>query len=370
MQQQAGLRGFVQQPLGRVLLIAFAIVVTALTYAYLYALLAIPVMLLVGLAVPIWLGIKRIRFLALLGLVVLLISAPIANVVLTQEVMQPIGAASSPADLVGGGGGAIMQNAQVSPYVGGLSTNFTWNVQIVPQYIPKGNDTPFLLTLYISTCPGATGTNDPNCGAGYPFYELNRTFSPANFTNVTDLPVTFHFIFPSDSIWAWQMGLFLNNSTSPSTHNATFILLVGDPTYNGLEGPVVGTFATTYAQLLLTVYLNILVYLGVPFYVVACWSTCTSSEDRSSGEARSPGRLGLWPPNRVAPMRPFHRRVLPPRRELRTRPGHDAPRFPAPIAGRSCIRTKRRAGSAGSSSLPLPRPPPMPRSPPTRQSSP
>ena len=369
MQQQAGLRGFVQQPLGRVLLIAFAIVVTALTYAYLYALLAIPVMLLVGLAVPIWLGIKRIRFLALLGLVVLLISAPIANVVLTQEVMQPIGAASSPADLVGGGGGAIMQNAQVSPYVGGLSTNFTWNVQIVPQYIPKGNDTPFLLTLYISTCPGATGTNDPNCGAGYPFYELNRTFSPANFTNVTDLPVTFHFIFPSDSIWAWQMGLFLNNSTSPSTHNATFILLVGDPTYNGLEGPVVGTFATTYAQLLLTVYLNILVYLGVPFYVVLLVYMYIKRRQvqRGSAIARSPGPVATESGGSDAPVSPAGPSPTPGTSDAS---GPRRPRFPAPIAGRSCIRTKRRAGSAGSSSLPLPRPPPMPRSPPTRQSSP
>ena len=303
MEQQAGLRGFIQRPLGRVLLIAFAVLVTAFTYAYLYALLAIPIMLLVGFAIPIWLGIKRVRFLALLGLVILLISAPIATIVLTQEVMTPIGAASSPTYLPGGGGGSVLQNAQVTPYVGSLSTNFTWNVTVVPQYIPKGNDSPFLLSLYISTCPGATGTNDPNCAVGYPFYTLNHTF-PGNVT--VDTTVLFHFTFPSDSIWAWQMGLFLNNSTSPTTHNASFILLVGDPTYNGLEGPVVGTFITTYFQLLLTVYVNVFVYLGVPFYVVLLVYLYIKRRQaqRGSAIARSPGPVAPETGETDAPVSP------------------------------------------------------------------
>lgn len=288
MEKYAGLRAFFQRPVGRVLLIALAIVVTALTYSYLYALIAIPIMLLVGLALPIWLGIKRIRFLALMGLVILLLSAPIANVVLTQEVMSPIPAASSPTNLVGGGGGALLQNAEVHPYVGGTSTNFTWNVTVVPAYIPKGNASPYLLTLYISTCPGATGPGDPNCAAGYPFYQLNHTFS-ANVTSNTT--VTFRFTFPSDGIWAWQMGAFLHNSTSPATHNATFILLVGDATYNGLEGPVVGTFATTYEQLILSIYLNVFVYLGLPFFIVLLVYMYIQRRRsvRRSAMARSPG---------------------------------------------------------------------------------
>jgi hypothetical protein len=302
VEQLAGLRGFVQRPLGRVLLIAFGILATALTYAYLYAILAIPVMLLVGLAIPIWLGIKRIRFLALLGLVILLVSAPIANIVLTQEVMTPIGSTSSPTDLPGGGGGAVMQNAQVNPYVGSTSTNFTWNVTLVPQYIPKGNDSPFLLSLYISTCPGATGANDPNCGSGYPFYILNHTF-PGNLT--TNTTVAFHFTFPSDGIWAWQMGLFLNNTTDPS-RNATFILLVGDPNYDGLEGPVVGTFATTFFQLLLTVYLNIFVYLGVPFFIVLLVYMYIKRRQfqRGNAIARSPGPVAPETGDTDAPVSP------------------------------------------------------------------
>ncbi|HLM91546.1 MAG TPA: hypothetical protein VK424_05795 [Thermoplasmata archaeon] len=332
MEQLAGLRGFVQRPLGRVLLIAFAILVTAFTYAYLYALLAIPVMLVVGLAVPIWLGIKRIRFLALLGLVILLLSAPIANVVLTQEVMTPIAPANSPTDFVGGGGGALMQNAQVSPYVGGLATNFTWTVSIVPLYVPKGNDTPFQISLYISTCPGATGANDLNCAVGYPFYTQNQTLKPADFANDSNHTVTFHFIFPSDSIWAWQMGLFLNNSTSPTTHNATFILLVGDPNYNGLEGPVVGTFATTYIQLLLTVYINILVYLGIPFYVVLLVYMYIKRRQtqRGSALARSPGPIAPEAGETDAPVSPAPRTAAPAVAEVA---GPRRPEVPCPNCG-------------------------------------
>jgi hypothetical protein len=290
VQTSAALKAFVQKPVGRVLLIAFAVVVTALTYAYLYALLAIPVMILVAFAVPIWLGIKRIRFLALMGLVVLLIAAPIANVVLTQEVMTPIPAAASPTDLVGGGGGALMQNASVSPYVGTTSTNFSWNVTIVPQYIPKGNDSPYQITLFVSTCPGATGLNDPNCSGGYPFYELNHSLAP-NLTAKT--VVNFRFTIPTDGIWAWQIGAFLHNSTSPSTHNATFILLVGDPTYNGLEGPVVGTFATTYEELIESIYLNVFVYLGIPFYIILLIYMYIKRRQaaRGSAAARAPGAV-------------------------------------------------------------------------------
>ncbi len=271
------------------MLIAIAIVVTAFTYAYLYALIAIPVMLIVGLMLPIYLGIKRIRFLAILGLVILLASAPIANVVLTQEVMTPIPPAASPTDLPGGNGGALLQDASVSPYLGSTSTNFTWNVTVYQRYIPAGNDSPYLISLYISTCPGATGPNDPNCNAGYPFYTLNQTLAPLA-TNATQV-VTFHFVFPSDGIWAWQMGAFLNNTTAPTTHNVTFIQLVGDALYNGLEGPVVGTFLTTYEQLVLSVYLNVVVYLGIPFYVVLVIYLYIKRRQgaRGSAAARAPG---------------------------------------------------------------------------------
>ena len=288
MAPSQGFRQFVGTPLGRALYIAFAIALTFAVFAYVSVVFAIPALLLVGLGLPLWLGLRRLRFIALLGLVVILLATPLVSVVYTQQILVPLAPAASPTDLPGGGGGALLQNAFVSPYAGGRSTNFTWNVTIVPQYTPKGNESPYQLTLYVSTCPGATGTGDPNCQSGYPFFALNQSL-PANLT--ANRTVQFHFTFPDLGIWSWQMGAFLRNSTSPATHNASFILLVGDPTYDDLEGPVVGNFASTWEQLLPTVYLDSFVYLGIPFYVVLViymwWSR--SRARRGSAQERAPG---------------------------------------------------------------------------------
>jgi len=265
VQQLGSLRGFVQRPLGRTALLAFAILVTFATYVYLSTLLAIPVILLVGLAVPIWLGIKRLRTLAIFGLVILLLVAPLATIIITQDVRTPVPPVASP--VLPGTNGSLMQNASVSPYLGDTSTNFTWTVTILPAYTPKGNSTPVWIVLYLSTCPGATSANDPNCNAGYPFWALNESLLPNLTAPVTK---TFHFTFPSNSIWAWQMGLFLKNLSAPAGSNEsyTFVLLTGDPVYNGIEGPVTGDFGSTYSLLILTVYLNDLIYLGIPYFVV------------------------------------------------------------------------------------------------------
>jgi hypothetical protein len=364
VEPQSGLRGFVQKPVGRALFIAFAILATAFTYSYISPLIAIPVVILVGFAFPIWLGLKRLRFLALLGLVILLIAAPVANVVLTQDVLVPIGPAASPTDLPGGGGGAVMQNAAVSPFVGTTSTVFTWNVTIVPAYIPKGNDTPYLLQLYLSTCPGATSTNDPNCGAGYPFYILNQTFAADAFTNKTSVVVSFSYQFTTDSIWAWQMGLFLNNSSSPATHNATFILLVGDPTYNGLEGPVVGTFATTYEQLLLTVYLNVFVYLGIPYYVVLLLYMVIKRRQFQQGSAlaRSAGPVPPESGPSNAPVTPAAETTASASPSVARRPEVPCPNCGAVVYPNetTCWKCGAKLGGGGTAGAPLPSAPGSP----------
>jgi hypothetical protein len=266
VQQLGSLRGFVQRPVGRVLLLAFAIVVTFATYVYLSTLLAIPVILLVGLAVPIWLGIKRLRTLAIFGLVILLLVAPLITLIVTEDIRAPAPAVSSP--VLPGTNGSLMQNASVAPYLGSASTNFTWTVTVDPANTPTNSSPPLWINLYISTCPGATANNDPNCGAGYPFWVLNHTF-PHTLTAPTQ--VSFNFTLGSDSIWAWQMGLYLYNlSAQPNTTDFpfVFVLLAGDPVYNGLEGPVTGDYGSTYSLLILTVYLNDFIYLGIPYFVI------------------------------------------------------------------------------------------------------
>ncbi|HLN51147.1 MAG TPA: hypothetical protein VK455_03720 [Thermoplasmata archaeon] len=261
--QRGGLRRFLQTRVGRTLLIAFAIAVVFGTFVYVTPLLAIPAFLVVGLAAPIYAGIKRPRYLALSGLVVILIVAPLSSVAYTMEIMTPTPFVNSNSTLPDGNGGAVLQGGHVSPFNGDTSTNFTWTVSIYPQYRPPGGSTFTSLHLYISTCPGATANTSATCPGGYPFHDLNNSSIPPNPTHVVN--VTFHFQIGTNGIWSWQMALLDRNNT---THNITTILLVGDPTYNGVEGPIVGDFATFFSELLPTLYLDCFLFLGGPFYCV------------------------------------------------------------------------------------------------------
>ena len=290
MQQQraSGFRGFAQTTLGKIVLIVLATLLTFGSYVSLGALLAIPAMLVFGLAFPIWLGLKRPRYLAVLGLVVLLAVAPLATIFLTQEIRSPIGAAESLTTISGTNSTAILQNASVTPYTGSTSTNFTWTVTVFPSGVPKGNTSPIWLNLYISTCPGATSaTAGPNyCAAGYPFYLLNFTAFPANFTAQNypnGFTHEFQYRIGTNGIWDWQMGIYTRNST---TGKLFYQILVGDPAYNGIEGPVVGDFTTTYLELLPNVYLyQELLPLGAPFYVVLLLYMLFKNRERRRKEA-------------------------------------------------------------------------------------
>jgi len=279
--QPSPFRRFLRTRVGRVLLIAVTILVVFGAYVYVEALLAIPVFLLFGLALPIWVGLKRPRYLALSGLVVVLMVAPLSTLVITQDVRTPVPLSSSMTDLPGTGGNALLQNAGVSPYTGTTSTNFTWTVTVYPRYVPTGNSTPVNLSLYVSTCPGATSPSPPSwCSAGYPFFQLNYTF-PANLT--TNTTVTFHHEIDSNGIWDWQMGVYTKNST---TGKLFFQTLVGDSTYNGIEGPVVGDFGTTYFELLGTIYFDDALFLGGPFFFILLIYLLFKNRERRRNEAR------------------------------------------------------------------------------------
>ncbi len=283
-------RGFVQQPLGRILLIAVAILVVVGAYGYLQQpILAIPALLIFGLGLPIWLGIKRPRYLAIAGIVIILVAAPLSGLPITQSLRAPIPLATSLTDVPGTNGHALLVNASVSPYTGTASTNFTWSVTVDPAGIPAGNTTPVLLYLYLSTCPGATsGTEPPTwCSPGYPFIELNGSAQvPSPLTH--PVTATFHYQIASNGIWDWQMGVYTFNNT---THKAFYQNLVGDPQYNALEGPVVGDFATTYGELLPLILTTSLVYLALPYYLVLLLYMFFKSRERRRKEtaARAAG---------------------------------------------------------------------------------
>jgi hypothetical protein len=286
VQQQPprGFRRFLATPPGKAFLIALTVLVVFASYVYVETLLAIPVFLIFGLAVPIWAGLKRPRYLALSGLVVLLLVAPISTLVITQDIRTPIGAACSVSNTTcpGSSANALLQNASVTPYTGTTSTNFTWTVVVFPANAPKGNSTVWNISLYISTCPGATSTTPPSwCSAGYPFTQITQKLNLSNTSRAVAL--TFHDMIGSNGIWDWQMGVYTLNS---STHKPWYQTLVGDPTYNGIEGPVVGDYATTYGALVPTIYFDDLLFLGGSFYIVLLVYILFKSRERRRKEVQ------------------------------------------------------------------------------------
>jgi len=303
-----GFRGFFQSRVGRIVLIVIAVGVVFGTYAYVATILAIPVFLLIGLGLPIYFGVKRPRYLAVLGLVVLVAVAPLATVIFSQELLIPPGTASSAGAAPYEVGGSVLQNASVSPFSGTPTTMFTWNVTLYPKFLNTSFDTTnwsnASLDLFVSSCPGATSANLAYCGSGYSFildlHNFTEASRPGNGT-----VVTFQARVPADGIWSWQMELLLQNTSNLSTPYK--FELVGDPTYDGLEGPIVGGFPVVYDALLVTVYEIDLVYLGIPFYfilVIYMWfkgrearhKDAVARAERAKAAARPTTASGKPPP--------------------------------------------------------------------------
>jgi YVTN family beta-propeller protein len=169
-----------------------------------------------------------------------------------------------------GSNGAILQNADVAPFTGSTSTNFTWTVTVEPAFAPTNTTGVRSVTLYVSTCPGATSNSSPFCPSGYAFINRTHTFSTPI---IAPTNVTFVLTLGSDNVWSWQMGVALGSATPPLAYTpiaggaSTYVFLQGYGSSDGLEGPVVGTFADTYLLLLPTIFETTFLYLGVPFYL-------------------------------------------------------------------------------------------------------
>ncbi len=246
------IRKFLSSRLGLAVLTAIAVLATSgafLVGEYLTGAIAA---LLFGLGIPIWVGQKSIKWLAVIGVAIIALSPAIATAFEVPVVLTPSGAVGSSSQ--------ILQNATVSPYFAAPGSTFNWSVQVVPSKVPVGNETRNI-TLYLSTCPGATGPNDPNCGAGYAFY--NYTQPLVNLSSPRE--VTFSERINSSNIWDWQMSLAYT-SNSPRT-NTTYVFLTGDPTYNGIAGPVVANgWGGAYALIVGAIYSDYLI-VGIVFFI-------------------------------------------------------------------------------------------------------
>jgi len=196
--------------------------------------------------------------------------------------------------LPSGGGTAVLQNAAVSPFHGDAATEFTWTVTVDPAYFSSMNSSPLWVEVYVSTCPGAITNGSTLCAAGYPFLVLTHFFCTDPTTLATceatvptlTAPVTvaFNYTVGEDGIWDWQMGLAVENLAS---HGPAYTYLVGEPGYyNGLEGPVVGSFATVFELTLPSFYLEDFLFLGLPFYAVLLLYVFFKSRERRREDAR------------------------------------------------------------------------------------
>ena len=209
--------------------------------------------------------------------------------------------------LASGSGATVLQNATVAPFQGGGSTQFVWTVTVDPSYLSSTNSSPLWLNLYVSTCPGATSPNSSSCGSNYPFIVLTHYFcaDPSTVASceatVSPLtgpaPVAFSLTLSTVGVWEWQMGLAVENL---SIHYPEYSLLVGDPQFNGIEGPVVGNFGQIFEFVVLyPTYLDALLYLGLPFYVVLLLYLFLKNRERRRKEARRRA-AGPIPPTSAA----------------------------------------------------------------------
>jgi hypothetical protein len=255
-----GFRTFGTTWIGRIVLVLIGIFAVAGALFYLGALVTILAMLVCGAFLPIYLGWKSTRQLALAGLVILLASAPVFSVAYASQLRVPSPSEGSNPSAPYGNGQAVVQNATVTPYTGAAGGTYTFSASIEPQNLPPRSTLHYLL-LIVTDCPDATGNRSPACPAGYPFYEQNHSFSA---TPAAPTTVSFQQRLSGVDVWWWTFDLAFNNSTSK---NLTQDWLYSQGTYDFPEGPVSGSFGQTFAFILPASYEVILVYPGLVFFV-------------------------------------------------------------------------------------------------------
>ncbi|HTP53716.1 MAG TPA: hypothetical protein VML94_01970 [Thermoplasmata archaeon] len=189
--------------------------------------------------------------------------------------------------------GAVIEDASLAPFHGSVSTEFSWSATIHPEFLPRGTSAPLWVDLYLSTCPGATGNNSASCNAGYPLIVLTDFFCADPTSAATceassyDLSqattVTFNYTVGENGIWEWQMGAAVEDL---ALHVPSYALLVGDPQYNGVEGPVIGSYGVIFEEVLPSVYIEALLYLGLPFYAVLLLYAIFKNRERRREDAR------------------------------------------------------------------------------------
>ena len=287
------LRAWFGTRVGRIALLAITILSVVACYVYLGVdgpFLAIPDLLFFGLAAPIYCGWKRPRHLALYGLAAMLIAAPITSALALDYVYIPATPVSSVP--IAGTNGSLLDQAQVQPYSAPTGTVFNFTVTVHPFNVPSGGaSTPLWVELWVSTCPGATGPDDPYCTGGYPLIDLNRSLSSpgANTTPSASELVSFLVPINDTNIWSWEMGTAYY--AGPGATNLTWIFLE-----TPVQGPVVGSPSAIYVLALESFTVSEITGAGLVFFVgLLVYMWFKAREARRKALAAPPAGPGATP---------------------------------------------------------------------------
>jgi hypothetical protein len=277
-------KSFGTRPIGRVVLLAIAIVAVAASIIYLGLLAAIFVTLVFGLGLPIYTGWKRLRSLALAGLVILLLGGAFAGVLLAQELRAPVPPASSYVGGAFGVGGPVLDNASATPHLSDTDANFSFQATLHPGHLPSTSGKIYAIVFFVTACPYDTSNVSGFCGSGATNFTQVVRFPNGTSANQTE---TFHQVLTAPSIWYFQIYAVAKNFTgtpppapaanvscgtrSPNTvANVTttcILLQPNSPNVNTIQGPVVGSFFAIWELLIGSVYASTFFYLGLPFYI-------------------------------------------------------------------------------------------------------
>jgi hypothetical protein len=274
------IKAFVAKPLGRIALLIFIALCLAGSAIYLGYLIAIPVFLLVGLALPIYLGWTRPRTLFLVGLASLLVAGPIVAAGTVSLLLTPSPAVNG--EVFSPHTYSVLGNATVHPYSRAAAGNFTFTVDVNPALLPNGSQLKVLwIDFFLSTCPNAQSNNSSSCGGlgAYPYHFQNDSYNSS-----TAGTATFVQKMGGVNVWWWTMGAGYINSTG----QVAWVYLQPGNGYSTAEGPVTGGYTSIYTLILPAIYFTVFIYPGLVFFLgVLVYLFLKMRQRRRSGGAPS-----------------------------------------------------------------------------------
>jgi hypothetical protein len=315
---RGGFRGFAATPVGRACLVALSAGILTLSIAFTGFLVAIPAFIIFGLGLPIYLGWKRPRHLAIAGLVALLVAAPLASAYFTYETRQPTPAVASPAEVgADGHSGSVLQNGYVTPFDGAGGATYTFSVVVDPEFFPPGSNLTEIV-FYVSTCVyNVTANSTDDCPGTIDHFTQNRTF-----TTSPSQPFTQNFtqVLPGANIWYWTEFAGFRNGSS-----YIWVGLAAPDGYDYVPGPVTGDFTSTYEALAPGIFADTFLLPGVVYAIALLLYAYLKNREAKRKGYRDPAML---PPMADAPG------GGPPRPGVGAPPG--ATPIPAPANERAC----------------------------------